>query len=279
MPIIDTDQGASDTGEQETVGAPCGSWAVVADLPADLDASITDATKARALASASWLLWKLSGEQYGVCETALRPCRDVDRRERRWGSWWPVPGWDGWLSWPFDCGCRSSCGCKRLERVTLPGPVRQILEVIVDGIVLDEDAYRCDDRKTLVRVDGGEWPACQDLTQPTTEPGTFGVRILRGRPVPVTGWEAVVTMGAELSKAMTPGVKGCALPERVTSVTRQGITIAVLDPMEFLDKGRTGLGSVDLFLQASNPERLQRRARIASADDLDRGPRHLGRPS
>lgn len=278
MPIIDTDQGSPDTGEQETVGAPCGPWALVADLPTDLDTAITTGTKTRALASASWLLWKLSGEQYGVCETAVRPCRDVDPADVRSAGWlwWQTPSIDGWLPWPFECGCTRSCGCKRLERVTLPGPVRSIVEVVEDGVILDESAYRVDDRKTLVRLDGRTWPACQNLALPTTEPGTFGVRFTRGHPIPVTGKDAAIALAAEMSKAMTPGVTGCALPDRVTSVVRQGVTIAVLDPMEFLDKGRTGMASVDLFLRAANPAGLQRRARIASATDLDRGPRHVG---
>ena len=40
----------------------------------------------------------------------------------------------------------------------------------------------------------------------------------------------------------------CALPERITSVTRQGVSWTVLDPQDFLDKGYTGMSRVDHLL-------------------------------
>lgn len=43
----------------------------------------------------------------------------------------------------------------------------------------------------------------------------------------------------------------CALPDRVTSVSRQGVSWTMLDPMDFLDKGLTGLGSVDQWISSA----------------------------
>lgn len=40
----------------------------------------------------------------------------------------------------------------------------------------------------------------------------------------------------------------CSLPERVTSVTRQGVSWTMLDPMDFLDKRFTGMGRIDSWL-------------------------------
>lgn len=42
--------------------------------------------------------------------------------------------------------------------------------------------------------------------------------------------------------------KACALPERVTSVTRQGAAWTILDPQDFLQDGLTGIGPVDQWL-------------------------------
>lgn len=40
----------------------------------------------------------------------------------------------------------------------------------------------------------------------------------------------------------------CALPERITNVTRQGVSWTILDPQEFLDKGFTGMSRIDSWL-------------------------------
>ena len=58
----------------------------------------------------------------------------------------------------------------------------------------------------------------------------------------------------------------CDLPERVTSITREGVTMALIDPQEFIQEGRTGLYTVDLWLNAVNPNRLLKRATVWSPD-------------
>lgn len=40
----------------------------------------------------------------------------------------------------------------------------------------------------------------------------------------------------------------CSLPERVTSISRQGATWTILDPQDFLQDGLTGIGPVDQWL-------------------------------
>lgn len=44
----------------------------------------------------------------------------------------------------------------------------------------------------------------------------------------------------------------CNLPERITSITRQGMTWTLLDPQDFLNQQRTGIGSIDQWLSAVN---------------------------
>jgi hypothetical protein len=44
----------------------------------------------------------------------------------------------------------------------------------------------------------------------------------------------------------------CALPERITNVSKQGVSWTILDPLDFLDKGLTGIGAVDSWISALN---------------------------
>jgi len=46
--------------------------------------------------------------------------------------------------------------------------------------------------------------------------------------------------------------KACSLPERITNVTREGVSWTLLDPLDFLDKGLTGIGSIDLWISRVN---------------------------
>ena len=63
----------------------------------------------------------------------------------------------------------------------------------------------------------------------------------------------------------------CVLPQRVTPISRQGVSWTLLDPQDFLDNGRTGIYHVDLFLRTVNPDRARLRSRVFSPD-LHRAP-------
>ena len=58
----------------------------------------------------------------------------------------------------------------------------------------------------------------------------------------------------------------CSLPERVTSVSRQGMSWTLLDPQDFLESGRTGIYEIDLMLASLNPARALARPRVFSPD-------------
>lgn len=58
----------------------------------------------------------------------------------------------------------------------------------------------------------------------------------------------------------------CELPERVTSVNREGISMSLIDPQTFIDKGRTGLIKVDQWLSTYLTRRGTRAPGIYSAD-------------
>lgn len=54
----------------------------------------------------------------------------------------------------------------------------------------------------------------------------------------------------------------CALPERVTSVNREGLSFTMIDPQTYLDKGLVGIPAVDTFLATVNRSKAQRPAGI-----------------
>jgi hypothetical protein len=222
---------------------------------------------------ATELIWRLSGRRFGLCPITVRPCRtSCDQPELP--AWpppagqtsWPVLTGGGWIN--AACGpCarrRRDCSCVELQEITLPGPVHEITEVRVDGQVLDAAAYAVHDHRLLVRTDGEVWPDCQDLTAAPDQPGAFTVTYLQGVEVPPGGRYAAGVYACELLKACTGGQ--CRLPRRVQSLTREGVTLTFLDPMDFLDKGRTGIPEVDQWLAAVNPTGQRAPSQVYSPD-------------
>ena len=210
-------------------------------------------------------LWNVTGRKYGTCPTSVRPCEDDCNGSRRYPYWgWTGVSGLGWVGsysflrpiiWNGDwinlaCGfCADRCECGQgVSSLRLPGPVAEILEVRVDGAVLPETDYRLDNTG-LVRLGGERWPKCQDMSaDPMTDPDTFMVTYLRGRSAPPGGQLAAGTLACELAK-MICGDKGCKLPKRVTSISREGVTIDLLDSFSTMwDKGSTGLLVVDMWL-------------------------------
>lgn len=189
---------------------------------------------------ASDVLYELSGRQFpGECTETIRPC--------------------------VRTHCRSSadprgCGCSGLRQVRLRGlPVTEVTEVKVDGDVIPSNEYRVDDHAYLVRLPdpGGVrrgWPCCQAIDLADSERGTFSVTYKFGQPVPPAGRMAAATLGCELAMACDPEqAPKCRLPKSVTNVTRQGVSISVLNPNDFLEHGRIGIYEIDMFITAYNP--------------------------
>jgi hypothetical protein len=146
-----------------------------------------------------------------------------------------------------------------------------VLAVRIDGALLPETEYRVDDRRWLVRLDpeGEAWPSCQDLTAADTAPDTFSVQFTYGIDPPAAGVLAAATLACELALACA-GSDSCRLPRRVQQITRDGVSMALLDPLTMFDEGRFGIPEVDMFIATYNPKKLQRRASVVSP--------HLRRP-
>lgn len=252
---------------------PCADWTDVEHVgacvpcePDDLEPTLA----AEAITAASQALWALSGRQFsGECTETVRPVRSpkpFDGGPSRAGLT-AARGW-GWSSGGDWCWCgddprRGAESCPLTSEVGLDVyPVTGIDEVIVDAAVLPDTAYRVDDFRWLVRLDGDSWPCCQDLTaDPATDPDTFEVTFTHGLTAPTLGQRAASVLACELYRACTND-SDCRLPRRVTNVTRQGMTMISPGLSDVIERGRTGLPEVDLFLQAYNPERLARRGAV-----------------
>lgn len=244
--------------------APC-EWGTLGDCQAL--AEVPEPVKAALVTWATSHLWRWTGRRYGVCPVTIRP-RRVDCGTSTFagdglGGWSPVLVAGVWRN--IGCGaCAGRCGCDGdAPEIRLPGPVEEVTAVTIDGVLLDAAAYRVDDHCTLVRHDGGRWPGCQDLSLPAGEEGTWTVAYRWGTPVPVDGQLAAGMLACELAKAYV-GADDCSLPERVQTVTREGVTVGFLDPFDGLDQGKTGVWPVDAWV--ASVTRTPQRAQVWSPD-------------
>lgn len=229
-----------------------------------------------ALAAASELLWAATGRRFGICEATIRPCRQScgpcdglpfwDPSNFSYGFGSPFyPYLDGgiWFNWN-PCACSGDCGCTALQEITLPSPVCAVSEVLIDGVILDPSNYRVDEFKKLVRTDGNKWPSCQNLNLDPTEVGTFAVTLTFGNPVPALVVQATAALACEFLKACVGAP--CQLPQRISTISRQGVTVGFIDPQEFWRDKRTGIYLVDLAVNTFNPHGITRKPSIYSPD-------------
>ena len=151
-------------------------------------------------------------------------------------------------------GSRESLGVPRLH---LSG--RPVVSVAsVRGPDGSEIPYTLTDRFTLTL---DRTALASSLRGPDPE---VEVTYSYGSEPPFVVRRAISVLAAELLASSSD--EPCRLPERVTNVTRQGMSWTVIDPQDFLDDGRTGLYEVDLALSVANPSRARARARVFSPE-------------
>jgi hypothetical protein len=259
---------------------PCSAWAtpeLIAECCAGTDVGTNIELYEDALAEASEYLWLLSGKRYsGSCQmTHARPCgSDQECGVQRLPNG-HVIGWEG-RRWE---GVRS-CGCSPLQAVPLSGyPVREIVEVLIDGVAVDPETYEIQRFRELVRMNDPDtgatlyWPSCQNMARQVTEDGTFAVTYTYGLDPPRIGQRAAADLACQIFRSCNPegDSTSCDLPAGVTRITRNGV---VIERQAFgawaynknLRLWRSGIPSVDGFLNAVNPNGLRRRPAFASPD-------------
>lgn len=229
----------------------CSPWATPADIPQTIkdDLALTDAQLLDPLMRASELLWALTGRQwYGQgCDeqVTLVPVLTVDHHS----SWGTCGCWDLAPGTPFT-------HMDQPRAIRLPRNPASIVSVTVDGEVLASTAYKLVRAGWLERVDGRYWDVCS---------GTTVVVYSFGEPPPRGGRAAAAALAVELARDLH-GLKGCHLPQRTTSVTRQGVTIEMFDPMEFLKDGGVGIVSIDVWIKSVNPGNRSQPGSVWSPD-------------
>lgn len=268
-------------------GLPC-NWTVdvaCCDTWDDYDPAIQTA----AAEYGALTMWAATGRRFGACTRIVRPCgEDCGDNNFGWGSgfYWS----DGvWFPYILDgvwrncmCGRGPNCGCRPNHQVWLTPPVSGIVEVrFSDGTIIDPSTYRVDDYQWLVRqgpnldiepitaTDGG-WPRHNDYNFPVTgalapaDKTSWQVTYLWGIGVPTVLQVAAGELACEWAKNCVGAA--CRLPQRVTSIARQGVTVSLTDVDQLLQNGLTGLTTVDSLIQRFNPGRLPSRMAIASPD-------------
>ena len=253
---------------------PCRNYEYVSFCTIPTEAA---AVSGYALEAASEIIYYAGGQRFDTCQVTIRPCRK-DCYGESWprlsGGWWefgtwPQPALINGLWYNIACGaCGTNCSCSVVSETILPGPVQEIIQVTVDGVVLDPVSdYRLDDYRKLVRLGGVLWPLCNDLTKGITETGTWSVTALYGEPLPTLGKLAVGQLFCQILNDLVNNE--CSLPDNVTDITRQGLSFTLPDVQDAVEAGFENLRYVDKFIQRFNPHKLMARPKLYDVDGPD----------
>lgn len=219
-----------------------------------------------AVKTASHLLWAMSGRKYnGITTVTERYVSSYDPYLRAGASaltYNPVLI-DGEVKnirigggGPYGDDDYMGDGTSASTRLRLRG--RKVIRIHsvrdMEGDIIDPTEYYLVEHSTLLASPGARWT-----------PSNVEVTYSYGTPPPIAGKNAARILAIELIK-LYEGDDSCALPQRVTSISRQGVSYTVLDNQDFIAEGRTGLYAVDLFLKTTNPDNARTRSRVFSPD-------------
>ena len=149
------------------------------------------------------------------------------------------------------------------KRLYLRGtPAHEVFSVHYGKTPLDTSEYILFNKRFLKLSNGAIWNYACDQRGITVE-------YSYGMLPPQAGILAATTLANELLILMGEGsdMNQCRIPERVRSVSREGISFDMIDPQEFMDDGRTGIWEIDLFIRTANPSRAKKQPRLLSASD------------
>lgn len=219
-----------------------------------------------AVKTASFMLWALSGRKFsGTTTVTERYVSQYDPYLRAGGSrleYQPTLINGQVENIPQGGFGRNSHrdfqgdGTSSYSRIRLRG--RKVVRVHnlrdMDGNIIDPTTYYLVDHSTIYGTPNATWSSAN-----------VEVTYTYGTPPPSAGKAAARMLALELVK-LYEGDDTCALPQRVTSVARQGVTYTILDNQSFIDELKTGIYAVDLFLKTVNPDKARARSRVFSPD-------------
>ena len=237
--------------------APCGWTVTTCGGCGKCWDGYTPDQRERAETIAATIMWAATGRRYGLCTVTVSPARACATEPLYqtyevggafgYGLASPVIDGGTWYNRPAGGCCATGCAAE------LVGPTSKanIVSVTVDGVLVDADAYLVADGHQLVRVDGQCWPCCPSFTDPTA----FAVTYRQGIAIPPAVQAGFERLACDIAKACVGAP--CALPARMTRLTRQGVDIEV-EPIPTTERGLilTGIKDVDDIIMADNPGRI-----------------------
>jgi hypothetical protein len=187
----------------------------------DLD----QATIERLIEEASDILAIISmGNFVGRCERVFRPCD------------------------PMPCHCRRCPAC--LDGAwMIPGVLPTVLEVKVDGVILNQSEWVVANGMYLLRLgpDGFmEWPWGQPLHLPDTQPGTWSVKVATGHHINQVVRDATLELVCEFAKGCSG--RKTRLPANATGANIGGVAISLQRRSEQIEESKIDLPMVSRFL-------------------------------
>lgn len=197
-----------------------------------------------AIQTASLVLYKLTGEKYPGISTSTDAITST-----AYTNTMTTPQVIGGNMYNLP---RSTMGGQR-ELNLRQKPVLTVESVYVNGVLLDPSQYSLRNNAYIVRTVPHQW-----ILSPTSE---IIVTYKHGARPPVAGRAAATRLANEIILWYL-GDNRCALPERITSVARQGVSYTILDPQDFISQGKTGIYSVDSFIAAVNPDKQRKKPAI-----------------
>lgn len=199
---------------------------------------------------ASDILYVLSGGRvFGRCTRTVYPFRDVNScgpRSLLWGG--SLLGVDSWVDWDG------------IDSIPLRGPGTTIIEVTIDGEVIDPATYGLLNGNKLFRRGGAVWPNSNNVALADTEVGTFSITYRFGEAPNLTKQRA----GIELVCSMVKGDKNTLSRLRgIVSANIQGVSVTMADNevdslglpevSRFMDiYGNSGRGIVGVWAPETN---------------------------
>lgn len=222
----------------------CQPWIHGDDLPEAVLDKVTDTWAREAAATvASEVLFNLSGRLWRGSG-----CSVTVEADTRTGLC--LPGLLSTPSWALNRDTNTVATA--LLTLRLPDfPVTEIVAVSQGGVPIPPQRYRLVNGREIERIDAAAWE------------GIFTVTYLHGAQPPPAALRAASILAGEF--ALAGSGLACRLPKRVSSITRQGVSMTVLDSLDIFDKGRTGVPEVDSWLGSVNPARA-RPSRVWSPD-------------
>lgn len=192
-----------------------------------------DLTLIDAIQDASLIVYYLTGKQFdGTRTTAVRPyceCQDCEPWKLTMGLW----------------------------------PITAIVGVHEQGEEKDPDDYHIDEWRYIVKNNGETFPRCDNWTATpggpydTDQGWVFEVTVEHGIPAPPLITRATSALACSLLADDVGDCEDCDLPNRLTAVSRQGVSFTVEDFADLMRVGSTGVYALDMAIKVFNPSHLQ----------------------